>query len=99
DQRIGVNTGPVVAGDGATGQRLVTGDTVNVAARLEQAAGSGEVLLGDLTLHLVRGAVEVEMLQPLTLKGKAEPVPAARLVTVAGGEDGLHHDSPLVVRQ
>ncbi len=46
---IGVNTGEVVAGDASLGQRLVTGDTVNVAARLEQAAGSREILLGPLT--------------------------------------------------
>ena len=45
--RTGVNTGEVVAGDPATGQRLVTGDAVNVAARLEQAAGEREVLLGE----------------------------------------------------
>ena len=47
DARIGVNTGAVVAGEGDT---LVTGDAVNVAARLEQAAGAGEILLGDDTL-------------------------------------------------
>src|SRR5206468_12756095 len=47
--RTGVNTGEVVAGDPTTGQRLVTGDAVNVAARLEQAAGECEVLLGDTT--------------------------------------------------
>src|SRR5262245_55048734 len=58
--RIGVNTGEVVSGEGQGDQRLVTGDTVNVAARLEQAAGSGEVLLGDSTYRLVRDAVSVE---------------------------------------
>ena len=44
--RIGVNTGEVVAGDPSAGQALVTGDAVNVAARLEQAASPGEVLIG-----------------------------------------------------
>jgi len=78
--RTGVNTGEVVAGDVTAGQRLVTGDTVNVAARLEQAAAPGEVLLGDLTYRLVRDAVEVEPVEPLELKGKAEPVPAYRLL-------------------
>ena len=52
--RTGVNTGEVVAGDPTSGQRLVTGDAVNVAARLEQAAGEREVLLGELTYRLVR---------------------------------------------
>src|SRR4051795_7436174 len=51
--RTGVNTGEVVAGDPAAGQRLVTGDAVNVAARLEQAAPANAVLLGPLTQRLV----------------------------------------------
>ncbi len=54
--RIGVNTGEVVAGDPSTGQALVTGDTVNVAARLEQAATPGEILIGETTYRLVRDA-------------------------------------------
>src|SRR6266516_1130170 len=58
--RTGVNTGEVVAGDPTTGQRLVTGDTVNTAARLEQAAPTNEVLLGEATYRPVRYAVEVE---------------------------------------
>jgi class 3 adenylate cyclase len=78
EARIGVNTGPVVAGDGDT---LVTGDAVNVAARLEQAAAAGEVLLGDDTLRLVRDAVAAEPLE-LTLKGKPDPVVAHRLLAL-----------------
>jgi class 3 adenylate cyclase/tetratricopeptide (TPR) repeat protein len=91
---IGVNTGEVIAGDASTGQRLVTGDAVNTAARLEQAAGPGEVILGDLTWRLARDQVDVEAIPPLTLKGKAEPVPAWRLLSVrerattTGGEGG-----------
>jgi class 3 adenylate cyclase len=84
--RTGVNTGEVVAGDPAAGQRLVTGDAVNVAARLEQAAAPLDVLIGDLTYRLVRDAVDVEPVAPLELKGKAERVPAFRLVSVRGGE-------------
>src|SRR5829696_7467275 len=80
--RTGVNTGEVVAGDPATGQTLVTGDTVNTAARLEQAAPPGEILLGRLTYSLVRDAVEVEPVEPIAAKGKAEPVPAYRLIAV-----------------
>jgi class 3 adenylate cyclase/tetratricopeptide (TPR) repeat protein len=80
--RIGVNTGEVVAGDPTTGQRLVTGDPVNTAARLEQAAGTCEVLLGELTYRLVREHVDVEPVEPLELKGKAERVPAFRLLGV-----------------
>jgi class 3 adenylate cyclase/tetratricopeptide (TPR) repeat protein len=97
--RTGVNTGEVVAGDPTAGQRLVTGDAVNVAARLEQAAGEGEVLLGDLTHRLVRDFVDVEPVEPLSLKGKAEPVPAYRLLGVrAGTERPRRLDAPMVGR-
>jgi class 3 adenylate cyclase/tetratricopeptide (TPR) repeat protein len=77
--RIGVNTGGVVTG---TKERLVTGDAVNVAARLEQAASPGEVLLGEETFQLVRNAVEAEPVEPLELKGKSEPMTAFRLVAL-----------------
>ncbi|HEX3265863.1 MAG TPA: adenylate/guanylate cyclase domain-containing protein [Candidatus Limnocylindrales bacterium] len=80
---IGVNSGEVIAGDASTAQRMVTGDAVNTAARLEQAAGSGEVVLGDLTYRLARDRIEVEFMAPLELKGKAEPVPAYRLVSAS----------------
>ena len=99
EQRIGVNTGAVVAGDAALGQRLVTGDAVNVAARLEQAAHAGQVLLGEPTLRLVRGGVEVEALEPLSLKGKAAFVRAFRLLKVgAVMEWGDAADMPMVGR-
>jgi hypothetical protein len=98
--RTGVNTGEVVAGDVTAGQRLVTGDTVNVAARLEQAAKAGEVLLGDLTYRLVRDAVDVEAVEPLDLKGKAEPVPAYRLLGLAeAGSQVAREQGPLVGRE
>ena len=74
--RIGVMTGEVVTG---TAERLATGDAVNVAARLEQAARPGEVLLGASTYDLVRDAAEVEPVGPLDLKGKASRIPAFRL--------------------
>jgi class 3 adenylate cyclase/tetratricopeptide (TPR) repeat protein len=77
--RIGVNTGEVVTG---TAERLVTGDPVNVAARLEQSAAAGEILVGEETVRLARDAVEVEPVEPLVLKGKAAPVKAYRLLSV-----------------
>lgn len=80
--RTGVNTGEVVAGDPTAGQRLVVGDAVNVAARLEQAAPALEVLVGDPTYRLVRDMVDVEPVEPLELKGKSERVPAYRLIRV-----------------
>jgi class 3 adenylate cyclase/tetratricopeptide (TPR) repeat protein len=97
--RTGVNTGEVVAGDPTTGQRLVTGDAVNVAARLEQAAGESQVLLGDLTYRLVRDFVDVEPVEPLQLKGKSEPVPAYRLVAVREDTERPRRlDAPMVGR-
>ena len=82
ENRTGVNTGEVVTGEGGDSQRLATGDTVNVAARLEQAAPVGEVLIGEPTYRLVRNAVKVVPVEPLQLKGKPEPVPAYRLLSV-----------------
>ncbi len=98
--RIGVNTGEVVAGDPTGGQRLVTGDAVNVAARLEQNAPPGEVLLGEATWRLVKDAVEVEPVDPLELKGKAERVRAFQLLEVIADVAGhaRHLDSPMVGR-
>jgi len=95
--RTGVNTGEVVAGEGET---LVTGDAVNVAARLEQAAPTGEILIGAETLSLVRDAVTVKAVEPLELKGKREPVPAFRLVSVDATAEAFtrHLDAPLVGR-
>jgi class 3 adenylate cyclase/tetratricopeptide (TPR) repeat protein len=98
--RTGVNTGEVVAGDSSGGQSFVTGDTVNVAARLEQAADPGEILMGEETHRLVRDAVRVEPVEPLELKGKAERVPAFRLLEVTPGAPQFARrlDSPLVGR-
>jgi class 3 adenylate cyclase/tetratricopeptide (TPR) repeat protein len=85
--RIGVNTGEVVTG---TSERLATGDAVNVAARLEQAAEPGEVLIGEATYALVHEAAVVEPVEPLMLKGKAEPVPAYRLMSVLDAPERSH---------
>ena len=80
--RIGLNTGEVVAGDASSRETFVTGDPVNVAARLEQAAGPGEVLIGEATLALVRSAVQTEPIEPLSARGKSQPLVAHRLVAV-----------------
>ncbi len=80
--RVGVNSGEVAA---VSDQRLATGDAVNVAARLEQAAEPGQILIGPLTLALARDAVTVEALEPLELKGKGRPVQAYRLLAVEPG--------------
>jgi len=98
--RTGINTGEVVANDDPTAdQKLATGDTVNVAARLEQAAPVGHIYLGESTWRLVRDAVEVETVEPLALKGKTERVAAYRLVSAAGLDGNLRRvDTPLAGR-
>ncbi|MFN0284481.1 MAG: ATP-binding protein [Kineosporiaceae bacterium] len=90
--RIGVNTGEVVAGDTTLGQAFLTGDAVNVAARLEQAAAEGEILVGEATRRLVSRAAVLAAVDPLRLRGKTQPVPAWRLVGLAAHQeaaDGL----------
>lgn len=82
--RIGVNTGEVITGERRAGGSAATGDAVNVAARLQQAAAPGEVLIGDSTLRLVRDQVKAEPVEPLTVKGKIAPVAAWRLLDVTG---------------
>jgi len=77
--RVGVNTGDVVAGDPAVGETLVTGDTVNTAARLEQAAPPGGILVGPITVRLVADRVRFGPPVELALKGKAKPVTARPL--------------------
>src|SRR5881397_667763 len=57
--RFGVNTGEVVVGRPRDGSSFVTGDAVNIAARLEQAAAPDEILVGERTAVLVRGAFEL----------------------------------------
>ncbi len=73
--RVGLNTGEVLAG--AVGESYtVIGDAVNVAARLQAAGRAGGVTVGERTFRATRHAVEYTRLEPLTLKGKAEPVEA-----------------------
>jgi len=80
--RTGINTGEVIAGDAGT-QTLVTGDAVNTAARLEQAAEPGSIVIGELTYRLVHEAVDVTPLDAVQAKGKAEPVRAYRVDRVS----------------
>jgi class 3 adenylate cyclase/tetratricopeptide (TPR) repeat protein len=101
--RTGVNTGEVVVGDPAEGQRLVTGDAVNLAARLEQAATAGSILIGETTHTLLRGAGEFEQLPPLMVKGKAEAVVAHRVLSLAAAGavergSGTRHVADLIGR-
>ena len=103
--RLGVNTGEVVIGlsaasDRVGADRLATGDAINVAARLEQAAATGEVLIGSGTRRLLRSLVEVGERRELTLKGKQEPVGAYPLLAVVDDPASARRlDVPIVGRQ
>ncbi|MEV7601092.1 adenylate/guanylate cyclase domain-containing protein [Kitasatospora sp. NPDC089797] len=93
DVRIGVNTGQVVAGsDASARQALISGETVNIAARLQTRAAPGQVLIGPQTLRAAGPAAQVDEVGPLQLKGKVEPVTAYRLV-------GLDEDDPELLRR
>ena len=100
ETRTGVNSGQVVAGDPAGGQALVTGDAVNVAARLEAAAAPGQILIGDSTRKLAGDAIRAEPVEALELKGKSERVPAWTLVDVTTGDGrlGRRLDAPMLGR-
>jgi class 3 adenylate cyclase/tetratricopeptide (TPR) repeat protein len=101
EMRIGINTGEVVAGDPSFGHAFVTGDSVNTAKRLEEAAQDAQTFLGEGTLRLVRDAVRVEPVEPLTLKGKKLPVAAFRLLDIRMEAPGILRglDSPIVGRE
>ncbi|MFD8481809.1 adenylate/guanylate cyclase domain-containing protein [Kitasatospora sp. NPDC059673] len=98
--RIGVNTGRVVTGsDASVRQALVSGEVVNVAARLEQNAGPGEVLIGPDTLRAAGAGVRAVEVGPLRLKGKAQEVTAHRLLGLHSGPPAGRADLPFVGRE
>jgi class 3 adenylate cyclase len=99
--RTGVNTGEVMVADPARGESLLIGDAINLAARLEQTAATGEILIGESTRRLVGEAVVAEPVGPLTLKGKSEPVLAWRVLEVVPEAPGWTRrlGSPLVGRE
>jgi len=93
--RIGVNTGEVVVGRPREGSSFVTGDAVNVAARLEQAALPGEILVGERTVSAARGAFEFDEPRTVEVKGKSSGVVCRRVVRALTlmrprGVGGLH---------
>lgn len=97
--RSGVKTGEVVAGDSAS-RGVVAGDVVTVAARLQQAAEPGEILLDDVTEQLVRGTVRAERLEPTGLRGTGQQS-AWRLLEVLDrvSEQRRRSEAPLVGRR
>ncbi len=102
DVRIGVNTGEVVATtDASVRQALVSGEVVNVAARLEQHAPAGAVLIGAATQEAAGGSVVVEPTGPLRLKGTDGETIAYRLLAVRPDDPELvrRFDVPFIGRE
>ncbi len=100
--RVGINTGPVVAGVQAALSYTVIGDTVNTAARLSDAAGVGGVYAGARTSRATRDRAAWRSLPPLRLKGKREPVEAFELLGLRdapGIRPGLGDEAPFVGRE
>jgi class 3 adenylate cyclase/tetratricopeptide (TPR) repeat protein len=97
----GINTGEVAVGAARATDAVLVGDSVNVAARLQQFASPSEILLGEDTYQLVKGAVEAEPLEPFALKGKDLPTRAFRLLRVTPGRPARtgRPTSPLVGRR
>lgn len=92
--RIGVNTGEVIAvRDPRPGEPMVTGDAVNAAARLEQAAEPGQILVAERTARAARG-FRFRDLGGLPVKGKAEPVKALELLEATEGPEGAARGVP-----
>jgi class 3 adenylate cyclase/tetratricopeptide (TPR) repeat protein len=94
--RTGVSTGEVFTSVGGPGPRVV-GDAVNVAARLQQAAAPGEILLGRETYQLVRDSVSVDEASSLVLKGKRLPVTAYRLIDTSAVSEPPRRIAPALV--
>ncbi len=105
---IGINTGPVVAGhigSHSAHAYAVTGDTVNAASRLQNAAGPGQILVSRSTFALTQHAFVFEPLGELSLKGKAQPLAAYRVdapLAMPGPTRGLQQHglaTPLIARE
>ncbi len=96
---IGVNSGDVFVGGGEGREVFATGDSVNVAARLEQGAEAWEILLGDRTYRLVEANVRAEVLEPLEVKGRSAAVLAWRLLELTESGQVAGPTTPFVGRK
>jgi class 3 adenylate cyclase len=102
--RVGINTGEAVVAVAAQperGEGLVTGDVVNTAARIESAAPVNEVAVGEQTYRTTSHIFEYEPLDPVSVKGKAEPLALwrANAVRIRFGTDFYEHATPFVGRE
>src|ERR671910_2322057 len=84
EARLGLEAGEVVADDADS--TFATGEAVNVAARLQQAAQPGEILIGPFARRLTIGVGETEEVGPIDAKGFGEPLLAWRLLEIRDSE-------------
>jgi class 3 adenylate cyclase len=96
EARAGVVTGEAAVRVGATGQGMVTGDVVNLAARLQGEASDGAVLTDAATAELAGSAIEFGELGTRQVKGRAEPVTVHRAVQVVAGHRGVYRPDGLL---
>ena len=98
--RIGVTTGEVVANPRAAekGEFLVTGEVVNLAARLQQHAAAGRILMGDRTRQALRAVADLREVPPIAAKGAAGPLVAWELLDVAPPREREVRPTPFVGR-
>ncbi len=98
--RIGLNTGQVIAGDPSAGHGFVTGDAVNLAKRIEQAAAPGEILIGETTSRIVGHAAVLTPRDLFSVKGKRDGVSAHRVERIDLTSEALPRrlDAPMVGR-
>jgi class 3 adenylate cyclase/tetratricopeptide (TPR) repeat protein len=88
--RMGMNTGWVVVGGIGDHLRMdytAVGDTTNLAARLQQAAEPGSILISDTTSRIVQGSVLLETLPPFQVKGKTHPIQAFKVLGIGSGSE------------
>ena len=103
--RVGINTGEAVVALGARpeqGEGIVTGDVVNTASRLQGAAPVGGVAVGEQTYRATERVFEFEPLEPVPVKGKAEPLSLWRAMAARarfGTDVTRRHTTPLVGRE
>src|SRR5437588_4248657 len=97
EARVGIESGEVVVDE--TDSTFATGEAVNVAARLQQAAGPGEILMGEAARRLTETRIEADEAGPLELRGFRNPIPAFRAIAALDGRPPLPAISaPLVGR-
>src|SRR5258705_4710615 len=84
EARVGIEAGEVVVDE--TDSTFATGEAVNVAARLQQAAAPGEILMGVAAHRLTVGRIEAESAGPLELRGFRNPIAAYRAIAARDGQ-------------